>query len=114
VSQEQTDALLNELRAFRDDAMQSGDHRMTAGVEHCIAIVENWIASRLERPWRPMEGFPEQTYLLLRCPTSESGYAIAFWSDVGYPGGAWFESEADSHPIADDPVEWMPLPEKTA
>jgi hypothetical protein len=58
VSQEQTDALLNELRAFRDDCQC--DHRvdMVVGANHCIAIVENWIASRLERPAVDTTGHP--------------------------------------------------------
>lgn len=60
--------------------------------------------------WQLIKTAPRnETYILLRDPSAESGCVIGFWSEGDQD---WFESEASSNPIFNSPTYWCPLPNR--
>lgn len=60
--------------------------------------------------WKPIETAPkDETVVLLFCPErwDTAGVVVAFWSE---DFAAWYEREASSHSVSEEPTHWMPLP----
>lgn len=60
--------------------------------------------------WAPRDGTP----IILYGPDFEHGAVVAFWSDptvgdTAAENAGWYESEASSHPISEEPTSWAPL-----